>query len=333
MDQTRTASSRVPVVILAGVSDHQNILQAEQIFEGLKGGRIAIIEHASGDRVRSEARLAGNGQYVQWLTAHCTCRSMKGDAIDVLHRLVQPGLDGASPFDGMVVDTATPDDASMLVRVLSEQGPLNTHYYVDTVLTAENVGSPCPESASGELNQHSMSADAMRTMSGALEWEQTQLLMSRLRVSTSSAGNENATEDWAAESVADSAAAAIGGSETSLDINAVGDKDEPKNGIGSFVFRSSQPFEFGRLGNFVADVLKVHGDNLLHYKGILYFAGCANRVFFEGKGIKMHSAAGPEWGMTEGKESTMIFVGRNLPREVLATGLEQCLVDAKQAWR
>ena len=40
----------------------------------------------------------------------------------------------------------------------------------------------------------------------------------------------------------------------------------------------------------------------------------------------MGSDLGPEWAKDEPRESRMVFIGIELPREILEQGLDQCLV-------
>ncbi|MBU2409748.1 MAG: GTP-binding protein, partial [Gammaproteobacteria bacterium] len=40
----------------------------------------------------------------------------------------------------------------------------------------------------------------------------------------------------------------------------------------------------------------------------------------------MGSDLGPEWGVDEARQSRMVFIGIDLPRDILEQGLDQCLV-------
>jgi G3E family GTPase len=40
----------------------------------------------------------------------------------------------------------------------------------------------------------------------------------------------------------------------------------------------------------------------------------------------MGSDLGPAWGPDEKRDSRMVFIGIDLPREILEQGLDQCLV-------
>ena len=65
---------------------------------------------------------------------------------------------------------------------------------------------------------------------------------------------------------------------------------------------------------------------MLRYKGVLHMKGTDRKVIFQGVHQLMGSDLGPEWAKDEPRESRMVFIGIELPREILEQGLDQCLV-------
>jgi G3E family GTPase len=54
--------------------------------------------------------------------------------------------------------------------------------------------------------------------------------------------------------------------------------------------------------------------------------GSDKKVIFQGVHQLMGSDLGPKWMPGEKKQSKMVFIGIDLPKEILLQGLEQCLV-------
>ncbi|VCU70494.1 putative GTP-binding protein YjiA [Pigmentiphaga humi] len=96
--------------------------------------------------------------------------------------------------------------------------------------------------------------------------------------------------------------------------------------IGAFVFKSDKAFDPMRLEEFLGGVVQVYGTDLLRYKGILYMSGVNRRMLFQGVHMLMGADAGRAWAPGEKRGSKLVFIGRNLPRDVFMHGLEQCLV-------
>jgi G3E family GTPase len=53
--------------------------------------------------------------------------------------------------------------------------------------------------------------------------------------------------------------------------------------------------------------------------------GTDRKVIFQGVHQLMGSDLGPAWAKGELRESRMVFIGIDLPRDILEQGLEQCL--------
>ncbi|SDV50303.1 CobW family GTP-binding protein [Chitinasiproducens palmae] len=96
--------------------------------------------------------------------------------------------------------------------------------------------------------------------------------------------------------------------------------------IKSFVFRSDRPFDARKLEDFLGGVLQIYGEQLLRYKGVIYMKGVDRKVVFQGVHQMMGSDLASRWLPAEKKNSKMVFIGVDLPRDLILDGLERCLV-------
>ena len=94
--------------------------------------------------------------------------------------------------------------------------------------------------------------------------------------------------------------------------------------IQSFVFKSDKPFDHRKLEDFLGGVLSVFGEKMLRYKGVLYVKGSARKVVLQGVHEMMGSDLAGPWG-AEPKQTRMVFIGIDLPKDTLLAGLEGCL--------
>jgi G3E family GTPase len=95
--------------------------------------------------------------------------------------------------------------------------------------------------------------------------------------------------------------------------------------VKSFVFRSDKAFNPAKLEDFLGAIVQVYGPKMLRYKGVLNMKGSDRKVIFQGVHQLMGSDLGPKWAPGETKQSKMVFIGIDLPRDILMQGLEQCL--------
>jgi G3E family GTPase len=95
--------------------------------------------------------------------------------------------------------------------------------------------------------------------------------------------------------------------------------------VKSFVFKSDKAFNAAKLEDFLGAIVQVYGPKMLRYKGVLHMKGSDRKVIFQGVHQLMGSDLGPKWAPGEKKQNKMVFIGIDLPKDILLQGLEQCL--------
>ncbi len=96
--------------------------------------------------------------------------------------------------------------------------------------------------------------------------------------------------------------------------------------VKSFVFKSDRPFDAAKLEDFLGAIVNIYGPRMLRYKGVLHMKGTERKVIFQGVHQLMGSDLGPPWAEGEQRGSKMVFIGIDLPKDILLQGMEQCLV-------
>lgn len=96
--------------------------------------------------------------------------------------------------------------------------------------------------------------------------------------------------------------------------------------VKSFVYRTNKQLDPAKLEEFLGAIIQVYGPKLLRYKGVLDMKGAPKKVIFQGVHELMGTDLGPAWQRNEKRESKMVFIGIDLPQEILAQGLDRCTV-------
>lgn len=96
--------------------------------------------------------------------------------------------------------------------------------------------------------------------------------------------------------------------------------------IKAFVFKAQRPFDARRLEETMSALIQVYGPDLLRYKGVLFVRGSGRRMILQGVHMLMGVEPGRSWERRETPASKMVFIGRNLPKELFFQGLESCLI-------
>jgi G3E family GTPase len=95
--------------------------------------------------------------------------------------------------------------------------------------------------------------------------------------------------------------------------------------VGSFVVREARPYDLEKLEGFIGLLVDRYGPDMLRYKGLLNVAGRAERLVFQGVHGLLGCEPGKPWRPGESRASTLVFIGRNLPRDVFERGLRACV--------
>ncbi|ACR30436.2 Cobalamin synthesis protein P47K [Burkholderia glumae BGR1] len=95
--------------------------------------------------------------------------------------------------------------------------------------------------------------------------------------------------------------------------------------IKSFVYRNDRPFDPTKLEDFLGGILQIYGERLLRYKGVLYMKAVDRNVVFQGVHQMMGSDLASKWLPAEKKTNKMVFIGIDLPQDLITDGLDACL--------
>ena len=71
--------------------------------------------------------------------------------------------------------------------------------------------------------------------------------------------------------------------------------------------------------------MQKEGPSILRSKGILSFKGDDERFVFQGVHMIIDGDHQRPWNKDEKRESRIVFIGRNLPREKIAEGFDGCV--------
>ena len=88
---------------------------------------------------------------------------------------------------------------------------------------------------------------------------------------------------------------------------------------------TDQPLSADKFFPWVQDLVQKEGPNILRCKGILSFKDDPERFVFQGVHMILDGDHQRHWRDDERRESRVIFIGRNLPREKIKEGLRSCI--------
>ena len=346
----------IPATILTGFLGSGKTTLLKRVLSEAHGQKIAVIENEFGEEnIDNEILSVNTEEQIIQMSNGCICCTIREDLRSALATLAEKRRKGELQFDRVVIETTGLADPGPVAQTFFMDDEIAESYLLDSVLTLVDA-----KHAAGQLDTRQEArrqvgfADQLFLSKTELVAEaEVEALTHRLKHMNPRARqrrvhfgevplsevfdlkgfNLNAKLDIDPDFLQD------GGHAHHHDHHDHGeDCDHPSHQPGhphhhahdddvkSFVFRSERAFDPAKLEDFLGAIVQVYGPKMLRYKGVLFMKGSDRKVVFQGVHQLMGSDLGPKWVPGEKKQSKLVFIGIELPREVLLQGLDQCLV-------
>ncbi|MFZ6815986.1 CobW family GTP-binding protein [Undibacterium sp. Rencai35W] len=353
----------IPTTILTGFLGSGKTTLLNRILQEDHGHKIAVIENEFGEEnIDNDILVQDRNEQIIEMNNGCICCTVRGDLIVALSNLIQQKNDGKIDFDRVVIETTGLANPGPVAQTFFVDEEVGSYYMLDAVVTMVDARHAMQQLDEHEEAQRQVGfADKiLLSKTDLVDAEQVRTLRQRL-----SRMNPRATisiADFGKVAISEvldlkgfnlnakleldpdflQAEAAHEHADEHIDEHHVHDEhcghthDEHSHhdhhhahhsdDIAAFVFKSTQPFNTAKLDEFLGGLVNVFGPRMLRYKGVLLMDGADRKVIFQGVHQIMGTDVGMKWGDDELRESKMVFIGKNLPKEVFIDGLKLCLV-------
>ncbi len=323
------ATAQIPVTILTGFLGSGKTTLLNRILQENHGQRIAVIENEFGEAgIDNEILLQDGDEQIIEMNNGCICCTVRGDLVRILGNLADKRNSGELKFDRVVIETTGLADPAPVAQTFFVEDKVHEHYLLDAVVTLVDA-----KHAPMQLNEHHEAQEQVGfadriliSKSDLVSASETTALTERLRGLNPRAPIR--TVHFGKTDIAEILDVRGFNLDDILAIEPDFLKDnhhEHDDEISSFVFRDKKPFIMEKLDTFLGGIVEIYGADMLRYKGVLNVQGNDKRVVFQGVHMLMASDLGNPWE-NAARESVLVFIGRNLPKEVFEAGLRTCLV-------
>jgi G3E family GTPase len=95
----------------------------------------------------------------------------------------------------------------------------------------------------------------------------------------------------------------------------------------SLSLRTDKPLDPTKFMPWLQNLVASEGQKILRSKGILSFHDDDDRYVFQGVHMMLEGDHQRKWKEDEPRESRIIFIGRELPEQMIRDGFERCIVS------
>jgi G3E family GTPase len=323
------SSTHIPVTILTGFLGSGKTTLLKRILSEQHGHRIAVIENEFGEEgVDNDLLLQERDEQIVEMNNGCICCTVRGDLIRILGDLQSRRKKGEIAFERVIIETTGMADPGPVAQTFFVDDDIADNYLLDAIITVVDAKHAPQQLAERREAQEQVGfADRILLSKVDLVTEEEQTaLRTRLRKMNPRAPIRavhfgNAPIDEILDIRGFNLNAILEIDPDFLD----SDEHEHDDSVQSFVFRSNRAFDPGKLEDFLSGLVQVYGPDLLRYKGVLFMKGSDRQTVFQGVHMMMGADLGRRWQPGEKPSSKMVFIGRNLPKDMFIKGLEQCL--------
>ena len=351
--------SLIPATILTGFLGSGKTTLLKRVLTEAHGQKIAVIENEFGEEnIDNDILVADTNEQIIQMSNGCICCTIREDLRATLQDLAQKKRKGELNFDRVVIETTGLADPGPVAQTFFMDDEIAESFLLDSILTLVDA-----KHAAQQLNdrqearrQVGFADQIFISKADLVSQEELDALTHRLKHMNPRAPhkvvhfgevalsevfdlrgfNLNAKLDIDPDFLKDDA------HDHDHHDHAHGEHcDHPSHAheaaggghhhhhdddVKSFVFRSDRAFDPAKLEDFLGAIVNIYGPRMLRYKGVLNMQGTDRKVIFQGVHQLMGSDLGPKWTEGESKASKMVFIGIDLPQDILLQGLEQSLV-------
>ncbi len=324
---TTPASRPIPVTILTGFLGSGKTTLLNRILQEQHGHRIAVIENEFGEAgVDNEILLQDSDEQIVEMNNGCICCTVRGDLIRILGEL--RSRHRQSPLERVIIETTGLADPAPVAQTFFVDESVTEAYLLDSIITVvDALHAPQQLNEHHEAQEQVGFADRLLVSKTDLVSEdEAAALIERLRRMNPRAPVKRV--HFGQTEIGELLDVRGFNLNSILEIEPAFLEDvhhEHDDEISSFAWHEDRPLDLAKLEEFLDGLIRFYGTDLLRYKGVLNVAGEKTRLVFQGVHMMMGGSPGKPWLPSEKRSSVMVFIGRNLPRELLRTGLSMCV--------
>ncbi|HCK03134.1 MAG TPA: GTPase [Serratia grimesii] len=309
----------IAVTILTGFLGAGKTTLLRHILNAEHGYKIAVIENEFGEVPIDNSLIGDRASRITTLSNGCICCSKSNELADALLDLLDGVDQGQLEFDRLIIECTGMADPGPITQTFFSHEILCERFLLDGIITLVDAAH-----ADQQLNQFSI-AQAQVGYADRILLTKTDVapdceaLIQRLQQMNARAPVYKVTHGDIDLGVLFDIEGFVLNDKLTLTPPALLFRRIPQaqNNIGSIVVYHDQPLELMQISEVMEGLLLEYADSLLRYKGILSIKDEPRRLLFQGVQRLYNADWDREWLADEERRSTLVFIGVDLPEEVI----------------
>ncbi len=346
----QSSSEKVPVTVLTGYLGAGKTTLLNRILSEPHGKKYAVIVNEFGEIGIDNDLVLGADEEIFEMNNGCICCTVRGDLIRIIDGLMRR----KGKFDGIIVETTGLADPAPVAQTFFMDENVGRKTKLDAVVTVADAKwlNDRLKDAPEAKNQIAFADVILINKTDLVSPDELSDVEARIR-SINAFAKLHKTERakipldavlgrnaFDLDRILDLEPAFLVGDHPGSE-QAHGHEDHQHheahaNGglkhyheeeIQSISLRTEKPLDADKFFPWVQDLVQKEGPSILRCKGILAFKDDDERFVFQGVHMILDGDHQRPWKEDERRESRIVFIGRNLPRQLITEGFESCLTQ------
>jgi G3E family GTPase len=323
---TTAASSKIPVTVLTGYLGAGKTTLLNRILTENHGKKYAVIVNEFGEIGIDNDLIIGADEEVFEMNNGCVCCTVRGDLVRILEGLMKR----KGKFDAIIVETTGLADPAPVAQTFFVDEDVQANARLDAVVTVADAKwlSDRLKDAPEAKNQIAFADVIVLNKTDLVTPPELAEVEARIRAINPYAKLHRTTRAQVKlEDVLDRGAFDL---DRILEIEpafleADGLKHYHDEDMQSLSLRTDKALDPSTFMPWLQDLMAKEGGKILRSKGIISFTGDDERYVFQGVHMMLEGDHQRPWKDDEKRESRLVFIGRELPEQMIRDGFERCI--------
>ncbi len=319
---------KIPVTVLTGYLGAGKTTLLNRILTEKHGKRYAVIVNEFGEIGIDNDLVVDADEEVFEMNNGCICCTVRGDLIRIIEGLMKR----KGSFDGILVETTGLADPAPVAQTFFVDDEVRRRTSLDAIVTvvdAKNLLARLKDS--DEAKEQVAFADVIvLNKTDLVDAEELAAVERQIRSINGWAMVHHAQRcEIALDKVLDRHAFDLSRVlEFEPDFLDGGHEHDHDEDVTSVSLRLDEPLHPDRFLYWLQMVLATQGQDMLRTKGIISFKDDPDRFVFQAVHMLSEGLHQRSWRHDERRESRLVFIGRNLDRDLLEAGFRNCIAEA-----
>jgi G3E family GTPase len=348
-----SASEKIPVTVLTGYLGAGKTTLLNRILSEPHGKKYAVIVNEFGEIGIDNDLVVGADEEIFEMNNGCICCTVRGDLIRILDGLIRR----KGNFDGIIVETTGLADPAPVAQTFFMDETVGRRTKLDAVVTVADAKwlNERLKDAPEAKNQIAFADVILINKTDLVSSEQLSEVEARIRgINRYAKLHKTQRAQIPLDAVLGRNAFDLGRI-LDLEPDFLGTDDHDHhhhdhdhdhghhhgdNGrsqahgglkhyhdeeMQSIALSTDKPLDPDKFFPWVQDLVQKEGPNILRCKGILAFKDDEERFVFQGVHMILDGDHQRPWKPDEKRDSRIVFIGRNLPGDLISQGFDSCI--------